>query len=300
METSSGDSPLSRTLDHPAIPLMTGRLFIALATLVTVLLLAPYQAIMVFVVLGHGHINLTYLDHFKKGRYSPKGPILFFVTLLAAFAALNLNMGYFILFVSIFFVLHNFFDDMRLLGDQNRFLAILSTAPLFTFMCLASSDSILGTGVLPVAALPLLLTFIPIAAFLALRNTSRSSPYIVYTLGISSLLMVIYQIIPDMGPERFFAFIILSHYFNWYWHIYKKIDSSAIAQRRIYVRDCVMANVFFIAVFIGFITVYGGAEEAVTNPVFTLFYTPYNFYVWTLMHLLVTFRREDYGFPARL
>lgn len=279
--------------------LMTGRLFIALSTLVTVLLLAPYQAIMVFVVLGHGHINLTYLDHFKKGRYSKTGPLLFLMALLAAFAALNFNMGYFILFVSVFFVLHNFFDDMRLLGDRNRALALLATAPLFAFMCLASSDSILGTGFLPVAAFPLLLAFLPVAVFLLAKKASRSSPYIVYTLGISATLMAVYQIIPDMGPERFFAFIILSHYFNWYWHIYKKFDPSMIAARRTYVRDCLMMNGFFIAVFIGFIAAYGGTEEAVTNPVFTLFYTPYNFYVWTLMHLLVTFRREDYGLTAR-
>ena len=295
MESSSRDSLSSSAFNNPVIQLLTGRAFIAISILALVLVLAPYQAVLLFVVLGQAHFSLTYLDHFKKGRYSKKGALLYLIAALAAFSALTMSMNPFILFVSVFFLLHNFFDDMRLLKDQNRPYALLATAPLFILLSLASYDSLFSSDFLAVAALPLSLVFILIGIFLASQKAIRSHPYILYILGISALLMTTYNLFPEIGAERLFAFIILSHYFNWYWHIYKKYEPSAARQRSAYVRECLIVNGIIITVFSGFLIAYGGMENAIGHPLYTLVYTPYYFYAWTLMHLLVTLRGEDYG-----
>lgn len=295
MKFLTRNSPASLASSWPFSPLLAGRAVIALSILTLVLLLTPYQAVFLFVVLGQGHINLTYLDHARKGRLTKTGVVLFFVALLAAFAALSLNTLLFILFVSVFFLLHNFFDDMRLLKDPNRPYALAATAPLLTFLVLASSDSLLGTALLDGAALPLFAAHILVSIAVTITGHLRPSAYLLYVVGTGFLLMGTYQIFPEIGSERLFAFIILSHYINWYWHLYKKFGPDALKERRVYVRDCVVANAFIIAAFAGFILVYGSAGAATVNPVYTLFYTPSFFYVWTLMHLLVTFRRADYG-----
>jgi hypothetical protein len=109
-------------------------------------------------------------------------------------------------------------------------------------------------------------------------------------------LITFFILNPQIGPERLFSFIIITHYLNWYWHIYKKYKAINPAKIYPYIFECLSVNFAIAIVFIALIFVYRGESEALSSPIFTLLYTPGYFYVWTLMHLLVTWRREDYFF----
>lgn len=280
--------------------LLLGRAIIAFLVLGILLLLEPYMAVMLFVVLGHGHCILTNIEQYRQKKYSrSKLPVYIFFMLLALIA-LYLNTSAFIFFVSIFFLLHNFLDDMKLLQTIHKGYAVLATAPLFLFVSLSSYDTLMSGATLGKAAIPLYVSFAVVTLFILSKKELRSDAYLQFILPVTFLLMTCFFANPHIETQKLFAFIIISHYANWYLHIFQKYKAIKPEKLRPYFFEVFTINFMIILIFAAFMLAYGGLAQALENPFYKVIFAPAYFYVWTFMHLIVTFRSEDYKLNREL
>lgn len=295
-------TPLSFKHDIPVspayliAPLFWGRAVISLAVLGVISFVEPYVAVLLFVLLGQSHVNLAYLEHFRQKKYTRAGFVRYVLFITLAFIALGLNVSCFVLFVSVFFLMHNFFDDMRMLRSTLRGYAILCSLPIFLFLSFAAYDSLMSSSTLDIMTIPLYVTAIGVTMLVLCKKDVWEDHYIKYVLTLTFFLMTYFLFNPQIGPERLFAFIIITHYLNWYWQILKKYQAISPARVRPYIVEAISANFMVIIIFLAFVFVYDGIAGATQNPIYQLMYTPAFFYVWTLMHLMVTLRSEDYKF----
>ena len=274
--------------------LLIGRALIAVVIFILVMTVSKNSAVLLFVLFGQGHFALTYIEQLRMGMYTWTSAAKYLLFAVFSFYILSVNPPAFILFVSIFFLLHNFFDDMRLLRTTQRACALLSTSSILLLLSALSADHLLKTHIGETAALISLFLLVMSLIFCVIKK-ALGDAYIKYILSVTTLLLCAYIVTLEVCSERLFAFIILTHYRNWYWHVYRKYKAIAPQRVKPYFYESLLVNLLIVGVFVGLSAYYGGPKFALeSNEFFKLIYNPPNFYAWTLLHLMVTLRSNDY------
>jgi len=242
-----------------------------------------------YIIMGHAHFLLTYIKRLKNSVanvYSLKSLIIYFIILFLSFSISNLNQENFIIFVSIFFLLHHFFDEMKILkieGDFSKNLLILLIILNFTIFGFYFKYSIINNCLLMLNMLVIVVQFIRI---LIKKNYDY---YLIYLLLANLIILAIFKLDKvNFSIDALWSFIIIYHYIIWYIKIgndkYKDSSRSIID----YIRQIFFINLGLLIFW------YFYKKMPLEKEVSNYFFSPNAFFVWTLMHLIFTFRKEDY------
>lgn len=257
---------------------------------------------MVTQIMGPSHALLALLAQTRAGvyRHAP-GKIVFFLALFAlAIAAGVLSPLSFVFFVSTFFVLHNFLDDIVLFNTTPTWRTQTLTAFAFIVFELINVDSTYNTGLLPGHIGPLAIGGVALCAGVMLgQSKTPQFPFLVYIAAHALGLLALAWLVPGgLAVENVFCFLVLCHYLNWYVYIYKKkrARTDRPQELRAYLRQAIGSNAFFVSLFmlcawgVGFDGMAGGIAALVYFGVFQAI----AFNVFTFMHLAMTLRPGDY------
>lgn len=260
----------------------------------------PYTVLNAYIALGQAHFLLTYLEQWKNGAYTEKGFILYAAAFIVALVCVSVSRDGFIFFVAAFFLLHSFFDDLRLMKARPGREAVLHAAPHLSLALAVSSDALIHTGLSPYVFPASVIGYAATLLYALVRR--RCAPYILYCLCITPVVFLIYRcsmqgaLAAEGAAIRIFGLIILSHYFNWYAYIYHKFAALSPQSVRPYLWRAAAVNVITVGGwFLGSRGLHLGGYDFIYRAV----YYPSAFYLWTLMHLLVTMRKSGYSLKRR-
>lgn len=237
----------------------------------------------IFAVTGHAHFLLTSLYQYKSGRY-PARAFISYAAMIVLFLLIAFQIkNAFTLIVALFFICHNFFDDMKLSGRDNTVQGTLTFAPILLTMGITTYQELYNAP----NALYLLPCLVLALGMFAYNLFSRHTDfYTVYT----SILSVVLVLILFYGVDylKLWAYIILSHYINWYIKMgalfYRRMDKSFPQ----YLGHVAWCNGLFVALWF-MLTLHPPLHF-----LFPYFFSPAGFYSFTLAHLVATVRKEDY------
>lgn len=287
---------------HPDIT--KWRLGNALLAMLPVFLFNAHDVFAVTQVMGPSHALLAFLAQKRMGQYQNKTKAWFFIALfmlaIASGAAFPLH---FVFFVSSFFVLHNFLDDIVLFNTVPTWRTQLLTFYATAIFILIDVDSAYNMHLVQ-AWLPYLALGLPVCiwAMIGQRNTPQFA-FLFYMLAMAFVMLALSYLAIGGTPgrlpvENVFCFLVLTHYLNWYVYIYKKKKARTDKPQevRAYVQQAVGCNAFFLGLYIACLTIvpfdnYAGQAMAI---VFVLVFDAIAFHVFTFMHLATTVRINDY------
>lgn len=276
-------------------PTLGARLVILAAVIMTATLLPANAVVLSYVVLGHAHFFLTYMDQNARNAYTASSMMRYGALLGFAFAICSLNAQGFVFFTGVFFLLHNFFDDMKLLASSRRADALAITAPIVVFTACFSCDALFKTDIAVWGAFIAAAMYVITFAYCFARDSLRD-PYVGYLAILTPVLFAVTLSLETARPEKLFGIIILSHYANWYYYIYRRNAAIAPQKQGIFLKQTVLCNLAIAGAFFGLLA-YGNINGVplLKIPAFKAFFEPDSFYVWTIMHLIVTVRPQDYA-----
>jgi len=261
---------------------------ISYAVFVPLMMLADFKTAMLsMIVIGQAHFVMTYhYKYFRAGK--PKPVLLGYVIFFGMFAAFWLLSGRALnpfIFVAItFFLVHNFFDDMKLMGEEQNIANFTATLPITVSLACYLFDFQFGTHggdtlqFYAFAAGSVLLLF-------TLMTNRKPYPLYVSALGVVVPFLIMAGTFSTMNLLVFF---VLIHCNNWYIKMGARFKATDKTQFRRYLRDVALYNAGCAGAF--FLCVNVPALE----PVRYAFFSERGFYCWTLMHLIFTLRADDF------
>lgn len=269
------------------------KMFSCAVALLFILFLSPRHVLDAVIVFGHAHFALTYFYQYRAGKIKAVY-LVGYMAALATFFYLAYSFSViFTVFVAAFFLFHNFFDEFKLRHQQPRIEYLFIILPLVGMLSGWIYDYFSGGNVtifvLMVVASVSFLLFLVKSVLTYSLTFPLFCPYMFFLL----LLLGVFLIMEFTGnrPNAMegFGFVILIHYLSWYVRLgwrYKNEGSKALNR---YIGHVLLANVFFMAGY--YIVVVVMESEGL---LYVSFYHPFAFYVWTLLHLITTFRFLDY------
>lgn len=246
------------------------------------------------IVFGQAHFLISYIYRNKSGRLDAKyiAKFLFLcVTLGLTCAYIYFHLAWFpvIIFVTLMaFVLHYFFDELkisnlnienRLFGGLAAFFAFATTfvrmifhvegTPLYLFCVLSAFFSVLFTY------------------FLFSKTENRAGQVKIFIFFLLNVVVPIYLTFSSGGVDIFkiSGFIILFHYIRWYLRYLERFRGTT--ELDLYFDFIIWTHIFIVLVYF----------EYVLSPdvgILYGFYSPLYFYAWTLVHIILSIRKDDY------
>jgi hypothetical protein len=243
------------------------------------------------VVLGQAHFTMAYVYQYRAGKvdraYMLKY-VFFFSLLFGSFAIFDWwrTLGF---VAAGYFVLHFLYDERFLLAEKPGFdgwVRLLPILVIFGAKCLYDwyeIDVLNYAGALAVSG----------ATVWAARlvQTRRWPSYqdvsfaLVFVLG----LVFVYgdAVFNTPFQRNTMQFIVLTHYMNWYFHFLVRFKDKPVLYKTL-IRDIIAFNGIIALAFLG----YANLDWDVAN-LGRYAFEPSYFYLWTLMHYIVTFRPAD-------
>jgi hypothetical protein len=238
----------------------------------------------ILIVMGQAHFALAYYYQYKSGKINRRYGLnyLMFSIVLLSYFFFFLNETHLIIFTSALFVLHFLADEYHL-NSRRLFRAEFYKIMPFLFAYTAFIfDGIPGLIYIKIMSLLSLAFYM----FKLLRTKDSNSSNDTYLLVYAILL-----VLSTFGnffniKQNYMFFIVVVHYLNWYTYIFQKYQGTK-AQINKYIADVLIFNGIFISLFIIYKLTTTGKF------IFSVLFDPIPFYLWTLMHLMVTFRKSD-------
>lgn len=260
----------------------------SIIALMAIFVLTPREVIDLVIIFGHAHFALTYLYQYKAGKIKTAYILPYLLTLGISFYIAFEYKDYFIVFVAIAFLFHNFFDEFKL---QNKSPTREHYALIFMIISLLAGwiiKDFLGYNI----TRPLIYTiFILAVATFFLHKTNKNltykCPYLGYLTLLTGTFLVMEFTNNQPNTSDSFGFIILTHYLAWYIRLgvqFKKTETET-KNYKTYIQQVVLINTIFIAGY--FILKHPAIDLKIIHHTF---YEPIGFYVWTMMHLITTLR----------
>lgn len=261
--------------------------------LLIVIAFSPVHVLDVVVVLGHAHFALTYFYQYKAGKVKGRYLFLYLIGLAVFF---YISFSYFIaftVFVATFFLFHNFFDEFKLRQEKPSveylaiillLVAILSGWTADYFSRGSNITNLLIVGAVGVSTLLLL-----VKGIIGQLHLDLKSPYMIFLIGMALLFLTLEYTGNRPDARESFGFVILLHYFAWYIRLGVRFFKQDKENFKTYLKRIVIVNAIFM---VGYYIIVVEMERQGASYQYT--YRPLAFYVWTLMHLITTFRISDY------
>ncbi len=259
-------------------------------------LLPEYQILSSVIFFGQGHFLLAYIYANKYGKIT-KTFLAKFVILVGVLGALCFYFYAHYLFYSIFlfltailFTFHYSSDEFKLAGlslIKHKFLLTLAVVCSFLSFFLerlfhvphAVAFAIGGGGV-----------FISLSLFYIFNNkhvnkTQQKKPLSFSVFYILNLVVPPTLLFFDsVSATQVLGFIIIFHYIRWYIYYATFLKNNDLD---FYFDVVIWSNMFILATYIQYVI----APQA---GILYLFYDPLFFYAWSIVHILLFLRKEDY------
>jgi len=265
----------------------------ALAAFLYVYLLPGDVVLRSVIVFGQAHFLISYIYRNKSGKID-KTYLLKFL-LLCVFLGFTCAYIYFhlawfpvIIFVTLMtFVLHYFFDELKIsnLDIDNKLFGALAAffafASIFLRMIFHVGPTVLYLCCVLSAFFSVLFTY-----FLFSKTENRFGQLKVFLFFLLNVSVPIYLTF-NGGVDilKISGFIILFHYIRWYLRYFERFRGTA--ELDLYFDFIILSHIFVILAFF----------EYVLSPnvgILYGFYSPLYFYAWTLIHIILSIRKEDY------
>jgi|GEM_PF-4709471 len=290
--------------DPGKIDLGNWRFIAALIAMFPVFLLNAHDVFMVTQIMGPSHAILAFIAQRRMGYYANPAKAWFFIGLFAAAILAGLVIPlHFVFFVASFFVLHNLLDDIVLFNTKPTGRTQVVTGYAFLIFLLINIDSAYNQHLVR-DWLPYLALGLPVCAALMWgQSNTPQFRFLFYITALAFVMLALSYLAVDalevgrLPVENVFCFLVLTHYINWYIFIWlKKKARGDAADTKRYVRQCLISNGFFVALFVFCINAV--QSDAVIGEIaaviFVLIFHFVAFHVFTFMHLATTVRIDDY------
>lgn len=249
------------------------------------------QIITSVIFFGQGHFLLSYIYANKYGKINRFFLIKFsaLVTILGLICFyINTNLELFqvmIFFTSILFTFHYFNDEFKIKGLEkvnNKIFAVLSVVFSFVsvFLVKIFSTELLLSYIFIFLAIVSSLFFI----FQDKEKVFQKNVYFGFFLlmNIFTPFFLIFQ--KNVTAAQILGFIILFHYVRWYLYYFQKLQGDEL----VFYKDAVVwSNVLVLLTFIEYVM-------APHLGILYMFYSPLFFYAWSIVHIILFLRKEDY------
>ncbi len=281
------------------------RLAAAGLALLPAFLLNSQDVMMATLIMGPSHALLAFLAQRKAGYYRERRRNALFLSLFAMAIAAGLAFPlYFIFFVSGFFILHNFLDDIVLFNTTPNGSTQAVGLYAFLLFLVINIDSSFDLHLMR-DYIWLWAAGLPLTALLVARERHTPQAQYLFFIWMNALaLLALSWLATGTAMERLpvenvFCFLVVTHYLNWYVYIFKKKQAREPrrpGELRSYVRQCLISNAFFVALF--FFTRQLGQDYGLMGSLAGLVYVGVfhvvTFNIFTFMHLATTARADDY------
>lgn len=269
--------------------LMNATLFqkiIAIALIyLTILLLSPPKIRALFIVLGYGHFIASYLYQYRAKKMNGVFLVSYLISAGIVFAWIASgisSLDTIILVAGSFFIIHQFYDEIRLFNLQAlpAHIALLLPAGFGYFSILLNATTHLIHPVL--FGVYTLLAGIACGIYAYKKSTQpRHRFFLLYMslLTAAACLLLLFDV--AVLPVVIFGLLILYHYSEWYLYYAFRFWHNR-SRFRNYVGEMVAINVFIIILYLLFLS------SASWNAPLSILFAPAYFYGWSILHIIAS------------
>lgn len=244
----------------------------------------PNVLLYILIFMGQAHFALAYFYQFKAGKINRSYALKFIVfsVILLTYYFLFLNDTQLMVFTSALFVLHFLFDEYYLDNNKLNRTEIYKTLPILLAYITFIFNDIPGLFIIKMVSI-ILFAYYLIRLLLNKGSYTKNDTYLlIYSvLVISSMFNDLFNI-----KQNYMFFIVILHYLNWYTYTFEKYQTNKPLLKK-YLTHVMLFNGLSVLLFILFIKTLAGKQ------LLGVLFNPTPFYLWTLMHLFVTFRIKD-------
>jgi len=192
------------------------------------------------------------------------------------------------------FVLHYFYDELKIFNfsDKNfKSIAVLSVFASFLSFFFVKVLGISVSAIWPLVFISLAmffyLQFLLYKTSFSLKVKDNLAMYIFTSLNV---LVPIVLMFTNVHMLKITAFIIIFHYIRWYLYYYERFSTMVDKKELNFYLDVVLwLHILIVSLFVVYtIDTKNGFLYILFNPIF--------FYTWTLIHIFLSIRKEDYQF----
>lgn len=258
---------------------------IAIALVSCIILLLPPQAILIlFIIAGHGHFIASYLYQYRAKKIETSFVIGYLISASILFAWIASGISspdMIILTAGSFFIIHLFYDEIRLFSLGVTPIRIVLTLPAgFGYFILLLNATIAHPVNPTLFGIYVLVAGVASGIYAYKKDTEvQSRAFLSHMSLLTSIASVLLVSNISVSPVVIFGALILYHYSEWYlyygfrfWHEKEKF--------RRYVREMAAINLFIVALYVLFLF-----SSSLGSPL-AIFFTPLSFYGWTILHIL--------------
>lgn len=247
-----------------------------------------------YIIMGYAHFILSYYYKYF-GKKLSLGEYSYLISVLVVFYILSFAFKeYFIIFVTLYAVVHHFYDEIFLLSDKPNIYNVGSFLPFLGMTLFINLDFFNSTNYLQDYGLLIILTSSLYFTFGLISPISRF--YVLYVSAITLVSMFLFLIYGAVHPTVFFGCLIIAHYSYWYITMYarfKSQDNKGKLEK--YIKLILISN---IVIFLLYMVPQN--TPIAQNPLYYYVFSPYAFFAWTAWHVTTTIRPEDYKATFKL
>ncbi len=255
------------------------------------------QILNLLIILGQGHFLISYLYTHKAGKMNSLfrkkffglGFIVLGICLYVFKHQEHLNLLAF--FTGVLFIFHYYNDELKIQGIKRyRFFVLGSLASMLAFSGVYANKLFNFSSpllyILSIASLLVFFYFSYLAVGIRKNIGNNAFVYVLFFTFLNWAIPTLLISIPSVSVYQIFGFIILFHYFRWYIY-YANIFKDTREPLYFYLKTIFNIHFLLIALYVQHVLMkYSTYLVFIFNPIF--------FYGWTIMHILLSVRKNDY------
>lgn len=263
------------------------KLFSCGVALALVCLLAPTDVLNTYIVLGQAHFTITYLYQAKAGKFTLRNILLFYALLAVLFYLSFLSPAGITLFAASTLIYHVYYSELGILKRRVSPVYLVLMVAIMAINGIWLINALWGMSIDADGLCYLLLGVGGLAGgWHAIRSRAVEVEAFFVFLTLVLLGYIALQLSGNVpSPYKTYGFIVISHYLTSYVAAARKIRARTPGKLPVFITESVFMNLFMLA---GYILVQVSPEQL--GWVYTVWYMPVSFYVWTLMHFASTAR----------
>ncbi len=237
-----------------------------------------------FIILGQAHFLLGYYYLYKKRGFSFKKVMLYMFLMGPIFLLLQrdiLNFNELAIVAGTLFVLHALMDEFHLRGVtivKKHIPALIAFTIPWTCLLIEGYYDISHITLLATAFLPFIL-LVTYSVFIFFTEKELVGKTIMLACATGSVFLFLgTPFLATLPIEVLFAVIVTYHISFWHIYSFKKEAYSPRYLLHIAISSIPLFFIFF------------WKEQSVVGEINTLLLSPFFYFVWAIIHILVTFR----------
>lgn len=254
-----------------------------------VILLDAKEITVAFIVFGQGHFIAAYYYQWRAGKLTDHWLTFYVAGAAVLFAYAYMTQAFEIIaFVTmVIFLLHHFQDEVLLFGKERSLIRTLEQlGPVIMYTAIIA-DALFGSYTALYAAYVVLALLVVYGACITVFKTYAPDVLSWYFTLITVALVYIALANLRIDASALAGLLILNHYVCWYVHFYFRFENNP-ERLKGYIRDMLVINALVVATFLLFLYV------PLSQPLLVWFFAPMYFYIWTILHIVSSVRKNDY------